>query len=56
MKKINYIAAIVLTIFWAIGFFNHRTGSEVHFLLIGAFVFMLMNVVEEDNTNSPNKV
>jgi len=55
MTAFNYIAAIVFTIFWVIGFFTHILGPSVHILLIAAFALILINILFNDNPNTKNK-
>lgn len=55
MKNLNYIIALTLIILWVIGFFTHIAGLSIHFLLIGAFTLILINVINDDVDNSQQK-
>ncbi len=55
MKNLNYIIALILIIAWVVGFFTHIAGLSIHFLLIGAFTLILINVINDDIDNSPQK-
>lgn len=55
MKNLNYIIALILIILWVVVFFTHIGGLSVHFLLIGAFTLILINVISDDTDNSPQQ-
>ncbi|MBA3683381.1 MAG: lmo0937 family membrane protein [Bacteroidetes bacterium] len=55
MKNLNYIIALILIILWVMGFFTHIAGFSIHFLLIGAFTLILINVINDDIDNSPQQ-
>lgn len=44
MKYILYIVAVVMIIFWAIGFFVYSLGAIIHLLLILALIFFLAKI------------
>lgn len=45
MGNILYIAAVLLVIFWALGFFVYSIGSLIHILLIIAIIAVLMRII-----------
>jgi hypothetical protein len=56
MTVLNYILAILLTVFWAVGFFSHLADDYIHLFLITAFVLMLLNIFRHDRHKSgPSK-
>jgi hypothetical protein len=55
MKKINYPLAIILIVFWVIGFFKHLGGASIHLLLIGSLALIFINVISSDKSNSAEK-
>jgi len=55
MKNVNYILAVILIVLWVIGFFTHFGGHSIHLLLVGAFTLILINVINDDSTNSPEQ-
>ncbi len=46
MKNILYIAAVLLVVLWALGFFVYNMGSMIHFLLIIAVIAILLKVIK----------
>ena len=53
MILVNYIAAVVFTVLWAVGFFTHLVGAAIHILLIAAFALILINILYNDNNPNP---
>jgi len=45
MRGILYTIAVLLIIFWAIGFFVYSAGALIHLLLIIALVSVLLSVI-----------
>ena len=45
MGNLLYIIAVILVIFWAIGFFAYSAGYVIHILLIIAVVAILLRVI-----------
>lgn len=45
MGNILYIVAVVLIVFWAIGFFAYSLGSIIHILLVLAIISVLVTVL-----------
>lgn len=56
MKNLNYILSVILIALWVIGFFTHFGGYSIHFLLVGAFTLILINVINDDKNNSPDRI
>jgi Family of unknown function (DUF5670) len=48
MGNILYIVAVVLIIFWAIGFFAYSAGSIIHILLVIAAISILLRIISGD--------
>jgi Family of unknown function (DUF5670) len=46
MGNLLYILAIVLIIFWAVGFFAYSAGSVIHILLVIAAIAVLLRVIQ----------
>lgn len=46
MQNLLYIAAVVLVILWALGFFVYNIGSLIHILLVIAVVAILLRVIK----------
>lgn len=46
MGNLLYAIAVILIIFWAIGFFAYSAGSIVHILLVIAVVAVLLRVIQ----------
>ena len=45
MGNILYLVAVLLVIFWALGFFVYSVGSLIHILLIIAIIAVLMRII-----------
>jgi hypothetical protein len=48
MGNLLYVIAIVLLIFWAIGFFAYSAGGIIHVLLVIAIVAILLRIIQGD--------
>jgi hypothetical protein len=46
MSNLLYTIAIVLIIFWAIGFFAYGAGSLIHVLLVIAVIAVLLRIIQ----------
>jgi hypothetical protein len=46
MGNLLYVVAVILIIFWAIGFFAFSAGSIIHVLLVIAIIAILLNVIQ----------
>ena len=45
MSNLLYIVAVILIIFWAIGFFAYSAGSIIHILLVIALIAIILRVI-----------
>ena len=45
MGGILYIVAVILIIFWAIGYFGYHAGGIIHVLLVIAVIAILLRVI-----------
>ncbi len=50
MGNLLYLVAVVLLVFWAIGFFAYGAGSIIHILLVIAVISVLMKVIRGGKT------
>jgi hypothetical protein len=48
MSNLLYIVAVILIIFWAIGFFAYSAGGIIHVLLVIAIISILLRVIQGD--------
>lgn len=48
MGNILYGIAVVLIIFWAIGFFAYSVGAIIHVLLVIAVISILLRIIQGD--------
>lgn len=46
MRNLIYVVAVILVLFWAIGFFALSTGGIIHILLVIAIIAILFNVIQ----------
>ncbi len=46
MGNLLYLIAIILLVFWTIGFFIYTLGSMIHVLLVFAIISILMRLLE----------
>ncbi|MFA9192696.1 lmo0937 family membrane protein [Flavobacterium sp. FZUC8N2.13] len=46
MSNLLYTLAVILVLFWAIGFFAYSVGSIIHILLVIAIVAVLFRVIQ----------
>ncbi len=45
MRSLLYTVAVLLIIFWAIGFFAYSAGALIHLLLVIALISILLNAI-----------
>ena len=45
MGNLLYLIAVILIIFWAVGFFAYSAGAIVHVLLVIAVIAVLLRVI-----------
>jgi hypothetical protein len=46
MSNLLYTLAVILVIFWAIGFFAYSAGSIIHILLVIAVVAVILRIIQ----------
>lgn len=46
MGNLLYTIAVILIIFWAIGFFAYSAGSLIHILLVIALVAVILRIIQ----------
>ena len=46
MGNLLYLIAVVLIIFWAIGFFAYSAGAIIHILLVIAVISILLRIIQ----------
>lgn len=49
MTNLLYVAAVLLLIFWALGFFAYNAGGIIHILLVLAVVAILLRIIKGNN-------
>lgn len=45
MSNLLYIIAVVLVIFWAIGYFSYNAGDLIHILIVIAVIMVLLRII-----------
>ena len=45
MRSILYVVAVILVIFWAIGFLGYHAGGIIHVLLVIALISIVLGVI-----------
>jgi Family of unknown function (DUF5670) len=46
MSNLLYTIAVILVIFWTIGFFAYSAGSIIHVLLVIAVIAILLRLIQ----------
>jgi len=46
MGNLLYLIAVVLIIFWAIGFFAYSAGAIIHVLLVIALISVILRIIQ----------
>lgn len=46
MSDLLYTVAVILVIFWAIGFFAYSAGAIIHILLVIAVIAVLLRLIQ----------
>lgn len=46
MSNLLYTIAVILIIFWAIGFFAYSAGGIIHILLVIAVIAVLLRIIQ----------
>lgn len=49
MSNLLYTIAVILVLFWAVGFFAYSAGSIIHILLVIAVVAVLLRLIQGKN-------
>lgn len=45
MGNLLYLIAVILVIFWAIGFLGYHAGGIIHILLVIAIIAILLKII-----------
>jgi hypothetical protein len=45
MGNLLYLIAVILIIFWAIGYFGYHSGGIIHVLLVIAVIAILLKLI-----------
>jgi Family of unknown function (DUF5670) len=48
MSNVLYLVAVILIIFWAIGFLSYNAGGLIHILLVIALVAVILRLIRGD--------
>ncbi|HEU4791644.1 MAG TPA: lmo0937 family membrane protein [Flavobacterium sp.] len=46
MSNLLYTVAVILVLFWAIGFFAYSAGSIIHILLVIALIAIILRIIQ----------
>lgn len=46
MSNLLYTLAVILVLFWAIGFFAYSAGSIIHILLVIAVIAVILRLIQ----------
>ncbi|MFV8336690.1 lmo0937 family membrane protein [Flavobacterium sp. RSP29] len=46
MSNLLYTIAVILVLFWAIGFFAYSLGSIIHILLVIAVIAVILRIIQ----------
>ncbi|RTY65045.1 lmo0937 family membrane protein [Flavobacterium sp. GSP27] len=46
MSNLLYTIAVILIIFWAVGFFAYSAGSIIHILLVIAVIAVILRLIK----------
>ena len=46
MGNLLYLVAVILIIFWAIGFLGYHAGGLIHLLLVIAIIAVILRVIQ----------
>jgi len=49
MSNLLYTVAVILIIFWAIGFFAYSAGGLIHILLVIAVIAIILRLIQGKN-------
>jgi len=48
MGNLLYYIAVILILFWAIGYFGFHTGGIIHILIVIAIISIILRVIRGD--------
>lgn len=51
-RNLLYVIAIIIVIFWAIGFFIYSIGAIIHTLFIIVIIAIILNVRKRNNPDN----
>ena len=46
MGNLLYVVAVILVIFWAIGFIGYNAGGIIHVLLVIALISIILRIIQ----------
>ncbi|RTY87309.1 lmo0937 family membrane protein [Flavobacterium sp. RSP49] len=46
MSNLLYTIAVILIVFWAVGFFAYSAGSIIHILLVIAVIAVILRLIK----------
>lgn len=46
MGNLLYLIAVILILFWAIGFFAYSVGAIIHIILVIAIIAILLRIIQ----------
>lgn len=46
MSNLLYLAAVILVILWAVGYFAYGSGGIIHILLVIAVIAILLRIIQ----------
>ncbi len=46
MNNLLYLIAVILVLFWAVGFFAYSSGAIIHILLVIAIIALLLRIIQ----------
>jgi hypothetical protein len=47
LVKSTYVLSVILLAGWAVGYWVFHAGNEIHLLLLGAMLAILVNIIRE---------
>lgn len=52
MSNLLYTIAVILVLFWVIGFFAYNVGSIIHILLVIAVIAVILKIIQGKKSNT----
>ncbi|MCC6702316.1 MAG: lmo0937 family membrane protein [Fluviicola sp.] len=46
MNNLLYVIAVILVIFWALGFLVYNSGGIIHILLVIAIIAIILRIIQ----------